>query len=115
MGESDTYFAPISPAANTAASNVPVSAVNNNVTSSGNDAGTGNGGSVGLNLKPSLLLEMLQRGGQTQTSQGDSALPPVIRPPSIRDLGKQLCKLYWCLWKIILDYMYIHNTCKSEP
>ena len=88
LSESDTYFAPISPAANTAASNVSVSAVSSSVTSGGNDARSGNGGSVGV--KPTLLLEMLQRGGQTQAGQGDSALPPIIRAPSIRDLGKQL-------------------------
>ncbi|XP_069683292.1 eukaryotic translation initiation factor 4E transporter-like isoform X2 [Periplaneta americana] len=62
LSESDTYFAPISPAANTATSSMSVSA-------------------VGSNTKPTLLLEMLQRGGQ-----GDAALPPVIRAPSIRDL-----------------------------
>jgi hypothetical protein len=55
---------------------------------SGNTGGTSSSGSVCV--KPSLLLEMLQRGGQNQAAQGDVTLPPVIKAPSIRDLGKQL-------------------------
>jgi hypothetical protein len=56
---------------------------------SGSSAGrTDSSGSVCV--KPTLLLEMLQRGGQNQPGQGHAALPPVIKAPSIRDLGKQL-------------------------
>jgi hypothetical protein len=95
LSESDTYFAPISPAANTAASTVSVTAVgssvSSNVMSSGNSgSNTGRTGSSGsVCVKPTLLLEMLQRGGQNQAGQGDAALPPIIKAPSIRDLGKQ--------------------------
>lgn len=63
LSESNAYFTPISPAANTS-SNM------NNVGNNGSSA----------NAKPTLL-EMLQRGGQ-----GDTSLPSV-KPPSIRDLG----------------------------
>ncbi|PNF25668.1 hypothetical protein B7P43_G00632 [Cryptotermes secundus] len=91
MSESDTYFAPISPAANTATSTVSVSAVgssvSSNVMSSGNGGNTGGTGSSGsVCVKPTLLLEMLQRGGQNQSTQGDATLPTIIRAPSIRDL-----------------------------
>lgn len=107
LSESDTYFAPISPAANTATSTVSVSAVGSSVSSSvmssgnsGNAGGTGSSGS--LSVKPTLLLEMLQRGGQNQVGQGDTALPPIIRAPSIRDLGKEppihaCCPFLLCL------------------
>jgi len=103
LSESDTYFAPISPAANTATSTVSVSAVGSSVMSSGNGGnavGTGSSGS--LSVKPTLLLEMLQRGGQNQVGQGDAALPPIIRAPSIRDLGKEplihaCCPFMLCL------------------
>lgn len=95
LSESDTYFAPISPAANTATSTVSVSAVgssvSSNVMSSGNGGNTGGTGSSGsVCVKPTLLLEMLQRGGQNQATHGDATLPPIIRAPSIRDLGKKL-------------------------
>jgi hypothetical protein len=62
------------------------------VMSSGNSGNTGGTSSSGgsVCVKPTLLLEMLQRGGQNQVAQGDATLPPIIRAPSIRDLGKQL-------------------------
>lgn len=92
LSESDTYFAPISPAANTATSTISVSAVgSSNVMNSGNSGNTDGTGSIGsVCVKPTLLLEMLQRGSQNQATQGDATLPPIIRAPSIRDLGKQL-------------------------
>lgn len=89
LSESDTYFAPISPAANTATSTVSVSAVGSSVSSSVMSSGNGTGSSGSVSVKPTLLLEMLQRGGQNQVGQGDAALPPIIRAPSIRDLGKE--------------------------
>lgn len=89
LSESDTYFAPISPAANTATSTVSVSAVGSSVSSSVMSSGNGTGSSGSVSVKPTLLLEMLQRGGQNQVGQGDAALPPIIRVPSIRDLGKE--------------------------
>jgi len=109
LSESDTYFAPISPAANTATSTVSVSAVGSSVNSSvmssgncGNAGGTGSSGSV--SVKPTLLLEMLQRGGQNQVGQGDAALPPIIRAPSIRDLGKEPLIHACCLFMLCLNF-----------
>lgn len=108
LSESDTYFAPISPAANTATSTVSVSAVGSSVSSvmssgnGGNAGGTGSSGSV--SVKPTLLLEMLQRGGQNQVGQGDAALPPIIRAPSIRDLGKEPLIHACCLFMLCLNF-----------
>lgn len=109
LSESDTYFAPISPAANTATSTVSISAVGSSVSSSvmssgngGNAGGTGNSGSV--SVKPSLLLEMLQRGGQNQVGQIDAALPPIIRAPSIRDLGKEPLIHACCPFMLCLNF-----------
>jgi hypothetical protein len=76
--------------------------VSSNVMSSGNSGSNtrGTGISSSMCVKPTLLLEMLQRGGQNQAGSSDAALPPIIKAPSIRDLGKQLlvqvlCPLGW--------------------
>jgi hypothetical protein len=66
----------------------------------GNAGGTGSSGSV--SVKPTLLLEMLQRGGHNQVGQSDAALPPIIRVPSIRDLGKQPLIYACCLFMLYL-------------
>lgn len=54
MTESDTYFAPISPAANT---------------QGGPQAGA----------KPVTLLELLQRGKQAQKQPSQGDIPPIIK------------------------------------
>lgn len=112
LSESDTYFAPISPAANTVTSTISVSEVGSNVTSDvmscgdgSNIGGTGSSGSVCV--KPTLLLEMLQRGGQNQAGQGDATLPPIIRAPSIRDLGEQLIVSIYCPIRLDLEVLQV--------
>jgi hypothetical protein len=77
--------------------------VSSSVMSSGNGGNVGGTRSSGsVSVKPTLLLAMLQRGGQNHVGQGDAALPPIIRAPSIRDLGKQplihaFFPFMWCL------------------
>jgi hypothetical protein len=79
--------------------------VSSSVMSSGNNGNAGLTGSSGsLSVKPTLLLEMLQRGGQNQVVQGDTALPPIIRAPSIRDLGKEPLIHACCLFLFCLNF-----------
>jgi hypothetical protein len=76
----------------------------------GNAGGTGSSGSV--SVKPTLLLEMLQRGGQNQVGQGDAALPPIMRAPSIRDLGKQPLIHACCPFVLCLILKFYNSTDK---
>lgn len=67
IGESDTYFAPISPAASTGGNNA------GNPTSQGNSTGPAAGS------KPVTLLEMLQRGKQPIKQPNVADVPPVMK------------------------------------